>query len=408
MVPGFSSKKDQTWRKKSIPGDPMASPGAIIPISELCIRCTGRIFAMEGHGMSNTERGMSFIQSESSQGRIISSVEPVECAICHGIFTQLDLYASEIIQRLSEFEFSSFLLGSTFPEETINNESLLQGSYGSRGESIKKEFNRELGKIIENKLKKELDRDDPDIMVKIDTRYMKIDFQVKSIYIYGKYRKFNRIMPQTKWIKYSEVKDTIESIIGEKLNMLTGGDLYYLHGAGREDVDVRMLGNGREFIIESCNPRIRKIDLAKMEEMVNSSGKGIEIIDLSLTTRTHVRKIKEEKHAKVYMATVTSDREIEKESFAESISGINGKVIYQRTPLRVSTSRSDLVRERKVMCVSIEDIQKNSARLRIEAEAGVYIKELISGDHGRTNPNLSDLSGMKLFISELDVIEIKR
>ena len=358
--------------------------------------------------MSNTERGMSFVQSEGQQGRIIKPVEPVECAICHGIFMQLDLYASEIAQRLSKYDFSTFLLGSTFPEESTSRESMIQSSYGSRGESIKKEFNRELGKLIEKKMEKELDRDDPDIMVKIDTRYMKMDMQIKSIYIYGKYRKFNRIMPQTKWIKYSDVKDTIESVVGEELNHLTGGDLYYLHGAGREDVDVRMLGNGREFIIESCNPKSRSIDLARLQEMVNSSGKGIEINDLSYTSRAHVRRLKEEKHDKVYMATVTSDRDIEKESFAESISGINGKVIYRRTPLRVSTSRSDLVRERKVMCVSIEDIQKNSARLKIEAEAGVYIKELISGDNGRTNPNLSDLSGMKLVISELDVIEIKR
>ena len=44
----------------------------------------------------------------------------------------------------------------------------------------------------------------------------------------------------------------------------------------------------------------------------------------------------------------------------------------------------------------------------IEAEAGTYIKELVSGDGGRTKPSLSDLAGQRIQIRELDVIEIER
>ena len=34
-----------------------------------------------------------------------------------------------------------------------------------------------------------------------------------------------------------------------------GSSLAYLHAAGREDIDVRMLGKGRPFIIEFANPK---------------------------------------------------------------------------------------------------------------------------------------------------------
>ena len=34
-----------------------------------------------------------------------------------------------------------------------------------------------------------------------------------------------------------------------------GSNLAYLHAAGREDIDVRMLGKGRPFIIEFANPK---------------------------------------------------------------------------------------------------------------------------------------------------------
>ncbi len=379
-----------------------------MPLDGLCTRCIGRIFASEGHGLTNHQRGESFIESQSQNGIEISVVKETECRICQGIFQSAETYATEISRRLSSYEYAGFTIGCTFSEETIEMESSIQASFGSKGESIKKEFNREIGKLIEQHTGKSFQKDDPDIMIKVDTRYMSMDFQVKSLFVYGTYRKYSRDMPQTRWIKYTEKKDTIESIIGEILNSLTGGDAYFLHGAGREDVDVRMLGNGREFIIESCNPKQRSIDLDKLGKLVNSSGKNVEIQDLSFTTRDKVRILKEEKHSKVYLATVVADKDIDKEAFLKSLEAINGKVIYQRTPLRVSTSRSDLVRERMVFGITMENLQGNTATLRIEAEAGVYIKELVSGDRGRTNPNLSDVSGMDLTISELDVIEIKR
>jgi tRNA pseudouridine synthase 10 len=35
-----------------------------------------------------------------------------------------------------------------------------------------------------------------------------------------------------------------------------GSKIAYLHAAGREDIDVRMLGQGRPFIIEFVNPKL--------------------------------------------------------------------------------------------------------------------------------------------------------
>ena len=34
-----------------------------------------------------------------------------------------------------------------------------------------------------------------------------------------------------------------------------GSKQAYLHAAGREDIDVRMLGQGRPFVIEFVNPK---------------------------------------------------------------------------------------------------------------------------------------------------------
>ena len=106
------------------------------------------------------------------------------------------------------------------------------------------------------------------------------------------------------------------------------------------------------------------------------------------------------RNATYILSVYTIDKEICKE--------FNGKVIYQRTPLRVSSSRSDLVRERRIAEMSVECRENGDHILTIEAEAGTYIKELISGDDGRTSPSLAEKLGTEIRIRELDVIMIKR
>jgi tRNA pseudouridine synthase 10 len=45
--------------------------------------------------------------------------------------------------------------------------------------------------------------------------------------------------------------------------------------------------------------------------------------------------------------------------------------------------------------------------LRVQGQAGLYIKELVSGDDGRTRPSLAELLGVPSKVSELDVIGVE-
>ena len=46
------------------------------------------------------------------------------------------------------------------------------------------------------------------------------------------------------------------------------------------------------------------------------------------------------------------------------------------------------------------------AVIEIEAEAGLYIKELVSGDEGRTKSSLSELLGVESKVEKLDVLDV--
>jgi len=47
-----------------------------------------------------------------------------------------------------------------------------------------------------------------------------------------------------------------------------------------------------------------------------------------------------------------------------------------------------------------------SAEIVFECESGTYVKELVSGDDGRTKPSLSELLGREAKVAQLDVLEI--
>jgi len=47
-----------------------------------------------------------------------------------------------------------------------------------------------------------------------------------------------------------------------------------------------------------------------------------------------------------------------------------------------------------------------SARIVIRGDSGLYIKELISGDGGRTKPSLAGSLGVDAVVAELDVINV--
>ena len=65
-----------------------------------------------------------------------------------------------------------------------------------------------------------------------------------------------------------------------------------------------------------------------------------------------------------------------------------------------------MVRVKHVLDLSYEIINDKTFNMRIKTEGGLYIKELISGDGGRSNPNVSEILGVNAACAQLDVIEV--
>ncbi|ETW05367.1 tRNA pseudouridine(54/55) synthase, variant 5 [Aphanomyces invadans] len=83
-------------------------------------------------------------------------------------------------------------------------------------------------------------------------------------YVAGRYLKYQRGLSQTPWVLDGERlgESSVEEAIGDIVLPHFHAKSYKFHTAGREDVDVRMLGNGRPFILELIGtmrqPRLRR------------------------------------------------------------------------------------------------------------------------------------------------------
>ncbi|XP_015771617.1 PREDICTED: putative tRNA pseudouridine synthase Pus10 isoform X3 [Acropora digitifera] len=214
----------------------------------------------------------------------------------------------------------------------------------------------------------------------------------ESIYIAGRYNKFSRILSQTPWI-IDNVRLS-ESSVEEKIcNPIRGkilADEHKFASAGREDIDVCMLGGGRPFLIEFINPRVTRFNesfFADIQHEINSSTSDISVRDLQQVTKALIWTEK----------TITDE-------LVRKLNNTKDLVISQKTPLRVLHRRSLAVRERCIYNMKVtEQIDSNHISLLLKTQAGTYIKEFAHGDFGRTKPNLGDLLNTETDILQLDV-----
>lgn len=385
----------------------------------LCNSCLGRLFRKEIKDGNNAQKG-KFIKKQLHH---IEQNTKNDCWLCEGLLKEIPYYAQIITNTLQEYEYETFLIGSKVDEDIQEKEHFLWNHLQLEdAEPIKMEINREIGKILEPQLKKTVNILNPDIMAVIDTRYDIVSLQITSLFIYGRYKKLKRGIPQTKWpcqICYGKgckkcnytgkIYDiTVEELIAKKILEITEGNNESFHGCGREDIDALMLGSGRPFILEIKNPKKRNINLKLLEKQINQSTKNkVEITSTRFSNRDEVVRIKAAEFRKTYRVTLEATQSLNKEKLIKVAQTLQGKIIKQLTPTRVAHRRAKKLRERTIYNCTIELVEATIARLILETESGTYIKEFISGDDNKTQPNLSELIGIPCKVTELDVIDVK-
>jgi tRNA pseudouridine synthase 10 len=167
-----------------------------------------------------------------------------------------------------------------------------------------------------------------------------------------------------------------------------------------------MLGTGRPFVLELREPRTRSIDLEALREAANAAAAGkVALGRISWSSRGAVARVKETLATKTYRAVVEFADDVSAETLERALRSLVGD-IAQRTPRRVAHRRADLVRTRRVHAASGAARGVREAEIEFRTDGGLYVKELVSGDEGRTEPSLAGRLGMVAQVRELDVLDV--
>ncbi|UKK00372.2 tRNA pseudouridine(55) synthase [Theileria orientalis] len=323
----------------------------------------------------------------------------------------------------------------------------------------------------------------------------------------GYYNKFSRCISQTEWIINDRDILSVEELIGEPLLKVTRGKKFKLVGCGREDVDVRNLGNGRKILMEIyktrvdlfliihslqlltadsgthynvCNSATDTVgtvgdDTSIVEDSDTDSGtatSGIGTVSTSIGDNTgmednytgnsmgigsgnrasvavgdnsgnkllknyfikpemapsndcvvmfkcigmtfnnkNVRKQiqnQSELNSKSYNCLIFSEEKLSYHKVKEIENYEYPLAIKQSNPIRISHRRAQDVRNKVIYDLKLDLIHPRVILMYIETQAGLYVKEFVNGDLGRTNPSLKGMLKTKLHVVKLDVINIKR
>ncbi len=403
---------------------PASVPAPVVlklePAHVLCDRCLGRRLIGAA--------GFDAQAAKAREVRTWAEVPEPKCPVCEGAFEDAPKWLAVALEAAAPFQFATFQAGTKFPSPCEGLEKEISRAMGQEksGENIRTEANRWLATAIAKATGATTSPEGrPELVLDVDTRYWSATAESNSVFVKGRYNKLRRDIPQTHWpcrrctgkgcwecndtgVTYAE---SVEDAIGEPAEPLFGATGFSFHGAGREDIDALMLGTGRPFILELKNPRRRVADLPELESRINAvtATSGAAVRDLRMAAPEEVAAIKEGEYGKEYLAHCLAETALAKAKVLEVAAALTGVALDQRTPDRVSHRRADLVRKRTLHKVTLEAMEADPGvrfSLRVHAESGTYIKEMVNGDEGRTTPSFAALAGVPVKVEFLDVVAI--
>ena len=369
-----------------------------------------------------TRKGLSEYASNSLQNLgVTDNLTMEKCYLCDGKFNFISHFVEIINQKIQGISFNSYLVGIKIPSQILEREDELRSQFGVKwGETIRNEFSREIGKEFSKDTKKEVDYKRPDLVVTINPFTEEISFQINPIFVYGRYRKLEAGIPQSKMIcmacggKGCPKCKGLEKIYGKSVEEFistpflkaSGGNDEKFHAAGREGADTRILGSGRPFVLEIKNPVRRDIDLIEIAVTIKNESEGkIEVDDLKFCLKETVRTLKAHRQLKkTYRLEVLFENPLSEDELKQ----LEEQVVNYNLPEKsgIQTDKGLVVKQEKQIYESkVNRLTQNSVEIIITSMGGQYIKELI-GKKGEVESTLSQFIKNPIKKMGFDIVDI--
>lgn len=284
-----------------------------------CDTCLGRLGGKQRYDQSMVESGREIRAAVVERDPHLEGAQERVglCPFCEDLFDEVDLLADLITEALEGREVARLQVGARFPKDQMEEEDVMRKRYGAGGSDPLKSS---LVGFVADAIKTRMDdvrivTENPEVLAIIDVTTLTVDLDVRSVYLYGRYRKLERGVPQTRWpcrackgrgcdrcegtgLQYAT---SVQQLVADPLREMLGAEDDAFHGMGREDIDVRCLGRGRPFVVELKSPMRRSVDAAAAMDAINEAAAGaVEVTSLRPSSRKEVVRVKDTAAEKSY------------------------------------------------------------------------------------------------------------
>ncbi|MCL4435849.1 MAG: tRNA pseudouridine(54/55) synthase Pus10 [Thaumarchaeota archaeon] len=382
----------------------------------LCDSCLGRQFSSEPRSFDYASKGRDLRQQAGFTGAEADQQQP--CYICGGLLSNLERYVELVLNAVKDYEFSSIIIGAKIPISITEKEDHLRAEMKLRGgETVKTNFTGELNRIISQRLGVEAKHRVPDVTVVIDTLIDHAEVTPRPLYVYGRYVKTQRGIPQKRrrcpecrgegcpkcdLTGYS-TSDSVEQRLSEPLlNLFKAGKVRFTW-LGGEDTDSLVLGRGRPFYAEVSEPMVRKP--SNLESIMQAVNGAVSLKEFSILEG-------EPSSDREFTVTVESkmvlDQPVTEDALKNLETAFTGVAVTMTPPGRRSITKKIRKLTAESAVEAGEDKWKR-LRLRVECDGGLSIRRFLTGENGEVKPNVAEVLERKVVLDEsapFDILEV--
>lgn len=365
----------------------------------LCDSCIQRQFPNEQNDKGDSSNGEPLkIKKGLTKSKIKS------CFICDHMMSSLQKYTDLVINALQDYEFTSLVIGARIPTAIIEREDNLRAELKLKGgETIKANFTRVMNTKISQKLGIKINHKNPDITIIIDLLLDVVEISSRSLYVYGRYVKNKRGIPQ-KQRKCQECRgkgcpeceltgyittDSVEQRLTVPLLQLFNAGRIKFSWIGSEDLNSLVLGNGRPFYAEILEPHIRKPK--RIKSTIKKIDNDVSLIELNLITKRPKRNLE-------FTVIVQSNFKLNKR-----ISKINIQTLqetFKETSVQIMSSNPNKIITKTIYYLTVESVQGSNLQVKLECDGGLSIRRFLTGENDEVIPNISDILKREITINK--------
>ncbi len=167
----------------------------------VCNHCLARVSGNLIRGDASDAGASIREEAYSRDNELESKIAQDYCPLCENLFDDIENIVDRVLGELSETEFKTMQFGIHLPKDLVQEEDRIRSKYGAQGSyhlkgAIVEAIHARIGELDK---KIEFVKEKPDVMVLVDGLTLRVDVDVRPIFLHGRYRKVSRGIPQTRW-----------------------------------------------------------------------------------------------------------------------------------------------------------------------------------------------------------------